>query len=101
MVIPITHYLGMSSILFGIGLYGILTRRHTVVILMCVELIINAALVNFVAFSAALGTVDGQIFMLIGMSLAAAEAALGLAIVLLLYRKKGTVDIRKASMLRW
>lgn len=101
MVIPTTHYLALSSLLFGIGLYGILTRNHAVVILMCVELIINAALINFVAFSTALGSVDGQIFMLIGMSLAAAEAALGLAIVLLLYRSKGSVDIDKASMLRW
>lgn len=101
MVIPVTHYLAMSSVLLGIGLYGMLTRRHTVVILMCVELVINAALINFVAFSAALGSIDGHVFMLIGMSLAAAEASLGLAIVLLLYRNRGTVDIEKASMLRW
>lgn len=101
MVIPVNLYLGLATLLFGIGLYGVMVRRNTVVILMCVELVINAALINFVAFSTTHGAVDGQIFTLIGMSLAAAEAALGLALVLLLYRRKETVDIEKASILRW
>ncbi|MBS1263037.1 MAG: NADH-quinone oxidoreductase subunit K [Methanonatronarchaeales archaeon] len=100
-MIPVTHYLALSSVLLGIGTLGILTRRHTVVILMCVELIINAALINFAAFSSALGQLDGHVFVLVGLSLAASEAALGLAIVLLLYRNRGTVDITRASVLKW
>lgn len=101
MVIPTTHYLALSSLLLGIGLFGIMTRRNTIVILMCVELVVNAALINFVAFSASLGEIDGHIFTLVGMALAASEAALGLAIVLLLYRTNGSIDITKASILRW
>lgn len=100
-MIPVTHYLALAALLFGVGTFGMMTRRNTVVILMCVELVINAALINFVAFSTSLAEVDGQIFTLVGMSLAAAEAALGLAIVLLLYRNRGTIDIDKASLLRW
>lgn len=100
-MIPVTHYLVLTSLLLGIGLLGILTRRHAVVIMMCMELIINAALINFVAFSTWLGQVDGLVFMLIGMALAAAEASLGLAIIVLMYRTKGTVDIGRISLMRW
>lgn len=83
----------LAALLFAIGVYGVLARRNAVAILMAVELMLNAANLNFVAFSAALRDLTGQVFALFVIVLTAAEVGVGLAIVLLLFRNRGTVSI--------
>jgi NADH:ubiquinone oxidoreductase subunit K len=96
MSVGLEHYLVLASILFCIGFYGALTKRNAVVILMCIELMLNAANIALVAFSKYLakGTVliSGQIFVIFVLVVAAAEAAVGLAIIMALYRSRKTVD---------
>lgn len=92
MTITLGHYVGLSGILLALGLYCLVTRRNAVAILMGVELILNAALLNLVAFSRFGGKLDGQIFALFGIVLAAAEAVIALAIVLQLFRAFRSVD---------
>lgn len=89
----------LSALLFALGVYGLLARRNAVAVLMAVELMLNAANLNFVAFSAALRDVAGQVFALFVVVIAAAEVGLGLAIVLLLFRNRGTVAVDEARSL--
>ena len=89
-----------SAVLFTIGVVGVLTRRNAIIIFMCVELMLNAVNLTFVAFSQAYG-VAGQIFVFFVMTVAAAEAAVGLAIIIALFRRRRTTDIDDASLLRW
>jgi len=104
-MIGLTHYLVLSGILFAIGLYGALAKRNAVGILMCVELMLNAVNLALVAFSRYLvpGVVllTGQVFVIFVMVVAAAEVAIGLAIVLTLYRRRETVDVEKADLMKW
>lgn len=100
-MIPLTHYLILSAMLFCIGIYGVLTKKNAIYVLMSIELMLNAVNINFVAFSAYSGDVSGQIFALFSISLAAAEVAIGLAIFLLLYKRYGTVELQKIRSLRW
>jgi NADH:ubiquinone oxidoreductase subunit K len=93
----------MSAALFGIGIYGVLTRRHLVHILLSIELILNAALINLIAFSA-FTTPDkmtGQMFAVFIIVVAACEVGVGLAIILSVYRKKNTVDIDDMNIMKW
>jgi NADH-quinone oxidoreductase subunit K len=99
--IPIQWFLVLSAAVFCIGLFGILTRGNALVILMCVELMLNAANINLVAFSFHWGNLTGQIFSLFTMALAAAEVAVGIGIILVLYRNFGDVDVTKATTMRW
>ncbi len=89
----------VSAILFTIGVVGVLLRRNAIVIFMCVELMLNAVNLTFVAFSQRLG-LDGQVFVFFVMTVAAAEAAVGLAIIISLYRHRDTVDLANINLLR-
>ncbi len=100
-MIPLEWELSLSAILFAIGLYGVLVRRNGIMVLMSVEIILNAAIMNFVAFSAYVNDPSGQVLALLSIALAAGEAAIGLAIFLVLYTVHGTVDLDKVRILRW
>ena len=100
-VINLHHYLAVSAMLFSIGLLGILTRRNVLMILLSIELILNAANLSFVSFSSYLGNLSGQVVVFFTMIVAAAEVTVGLAIVILLYRKKETTDIDELKTLKW
>ena len=99
--VGLPHYLAVSAVLFGIGLIGILTRRNILMLLLSIELILNAGNLSFVAFSAYQGDLSGQIVVFFTMIVAAAEVTVGLAIVVLLYRKKKTTDIQGLNSLKW
>jgi NADH-quinone oxidoreductase subunit K len=100
-MVPVQWYLLLAAAVFCIGLFGILTRRNALLFLMSVELMLNAANINFVAFSAYWGNVTGQTFSLFTMALAAAEVAIGIGIILVLYRNFGDVDVTIAKEMRW
>ena len=101
MAVGLTHYLVLGAILFSLGLYTVLTRRNAISILMGVELILNSANINYVAFSHfSSGNVDGQIYAIFVIMLAAAEAAVGLAIVLAIFQLFHTIDVSAAETLR-
>jgi NADH-quinone oxidoreductase subunit K len=89
---PLEHALFLSAALFGVGAFGVFLRRNLITIFMCIELMLNAANLAFVAFSRALGTLDGQVLVFFVMTVAAAEAAVGLAIILALQRHRDSVD---------
>ena len=100
---PITtvHYLALSAALLLIGTVGVLTRRNVVIILMSIELILNAVNINLVAFSYQLQNGIGQVFAIFVIAVAAAETAVGLGIILAFYRNKETVNIDEMSVMRW
>lgn len=105
-MVPLTHYIALSAVLFCIGLYGVLVRRNAISVLMCLELMLNAANINLVAFSryvpvSAHGGQLGQIFVIFTITVAAAEAAVGLAIVLAVYRLRRTVKLDDMNIMRW
>lgn len=100
-MIPVTHYLILATILFGLGLVGImLNRKNIILLLVCVELMLLAVNTNFIAFSHYYGEISGQIFVFFILTVAAAEAAIGLAIVVLLYRNRGNIDVDKMNHLK-
>jgi NADH-quinone oxidoreductase subunit K len=101
MAVPVEYYLVLSAGLFCIGLFGILTRKNALILLMSVELMLNAANINLVAFSFQWGNLTGQVFSLFTMALAAAEVAVGIGIVLVLYRNFKDVDVTKATNMKW
>jgi NADH-quinone oxidoreductase subunit K len=100
---PITpyHYLVLSAALFTIGVIGVMVRRNVIVVLMSIELMLNAVNLNLAAFSRQLDNVMGQVFALFIIAVAAAEAAVGLGIILAFYRNKDTLDIDEMSILKW
>ena len=100
-MIPLTHYLVVSSLLFVIGLFGMLVRRNVLMVLLSIELILNAANLSFVTFSSFLGNLTGQVMVFFTMIVAAAEVTVGLSIVVLLYRKKDSTDTDKLNTLKW
>ena len=100
-MIGLHHYLTVSALLFSIGLVGILTKRSLLMILLCVELILNAANLSFVSFSSFLGELSGQVVVFFTMIVAAAEVTVGLSIVVLLFRRKGTTSIDELTTLKW
>ena len=95
------HYLVLSAALLLIGTLGVLTRRNIVVILMSIELILNAVNINLIAFSAEQHNVIGQVFAIFVIAVAAAEAAVGLGIILAFYRNKETINIDEMNLMRW
>jgi NADH-quinone oxidoreductase subunit K len=99
--LPIEYYLILSAIIFLIGCVGVLTRRNAIIIFMCIELMLNSVNLTLVAFSQYLGNMAGQIMVLLVMTVAAAEAAVGLAIVLALFRNKQTVYLDEINLLKW
>ncbi len=106
-MVPLEHVIGLSAILFMIGVLGVITRRNLIVILMSIELMLNAANLAFVGFNRIWSVVDGvprldgQIFVLIVITVAAAEVAVGLGIVISLFRNRDSVDIEEVSLLKW
>ncbi len=100
-MIPPEWELVLSALLFSIGLYGVLARKNAIMVLMSLEIVINAALLNFVAFSSYSNDASGQVFALLGIAVAAADAAVGLAIFLSIYQTHGTVDMDRVRFLRW
>ena len=100
---PITpaHYLILSAALFTIGVIGVMVRRNIIIILLSIELMLNAANINLIAFSAQVQNVVGQVFAIFVICVAAAEAAVGLGIILAFYRNKETVNIDEMSLMRW
>ena len=101
-MIGLNHYLTVGTLLLCIGIYGALTRRNAIGILMSIELIFNAANVNFIAFSKYLTqTLTGQIFAIFVITIAAAEAAVGLAIILNIYRRLQVIEVEKINILKW
>lgn len=100
-MIPVSHYLIFSSLLFGFSLIGImLNRKNIILLLVCVELMLLAVNTNFIAFSRYYNAVAGEVFVFFILTVAAAEAAIGLAIVLLLYRNTGNIDVDKMNHLK-
>ena len=99
--IPIDYYLVVSAVLFTIGVLGVLVRRNAIVMFMCIELMLNAVNLTLVAYSSRFGSVEGQIFVFFVMAVAAAEAAVGLAIILAIYRKLRSTDVDDAHLMRW
>jgi NADH:ubiquinone oxidoreductase subunit K len=102
-MITLYHYLTVSLMLFGIGLYGILTRRNAIGILMSIELVMNSANLNLVAFSRFITpqVLSGQVFALFVIAVAAGEAVIGLAIVLSIYRSRNSLDPEDINLMKW
>lgn len=98
---PLEYFLILSAIIFTIGAVGVLTRRNAIIIFMSIEMMLNAVNLTLVSFSQFMGDTAGQIFVFFVMAVAAAEAAVGLAIVLALYRNKKTVSVSDVNILKW
>ncbi|WP_017256770.1 NADH-quinone oxidoreductase subunit NuoK [Pedobacter arcticus] len=100
-VVPLNHYILLSAIIFTIGVIGVLIRRNAIIIFMSVELMLNAVNLLLTAFSAYSGDASGQVFVFFIMALAAAEVAVGLAIIVMVYRNTNSVDINVLNRLKW
>jgi len=102
-VVGLEHYLILSIILFSIGLYGALTKRNAIIILMCIEIMLNAVNIAMVAFSRFIvpTMLTGQVFSIFIMVVAAAEAAVGLAIIITIYRNRESIDASKIDLMKW
>ena len=103
MTVGLVHYLALSAILFSIGLYGVLAKRNAVIILMCIEIMLNAVNITLVAFSRYVTplALTGQVFAIFVMAVAAAEAAVGIAIIITIYRNRETINIDKFDLTKW
>ena len=99
--IPLAFYLSLSAVMFTIGTVGVLTRRNAIIIFMCIEMMLNAVNLTLVSFSAFMGDAAGQMFVFFVMAVAAAEAAVGLAIVLALFRARQTVYVDEINIMKW
>ncbi len=101
--IGLGHYLALSAVLFSIGLYGALAKRNAIVILMCIEIMLNAVNIAMVAFSRYIvpSALTGQVFVIFILAVAAAEAAVGLGIIIAIYRNRGTIDTGKIDLMKW
>ncbi len=100
-MITTTHYMVLSAALFTLGVVGVMVRRNVIIVLMSIELMLNAVNINMIAFSHQLQNVVGQVFAVFIIVVAAAEAAVGLGIILAFYRNKETVNIDEMNLLRW
>jgi NAD(P)H-quinone oxidoreductase subunit 4L len=100
-VIRLPLVLLFSALLFSAGIYGVLARRNAVMVLMAIELMLNAVNLNLVAFAAQLQDVTGQVFALFVIAVAAAEVGIGLAIVILLFRNRSTINVDEVDLLKW
>ena|ERR1051326_9079122 len=100
-IIPLSWYVSLSAILFGLGVLGVLFRRNAIIILMCIELMLNAVNLLLVAFAAHHNDPNGQVFVFFIMAVAAAEVAVGLAILMMIYRNAKTTDIDFLNKLKW
>ncbi len=100
---PVSYFLVLSALLFSVGVYGVLARQNAVLILLSIELMLNAVNINLVAFSAMLqeAGLSGQVFALFVIAVAAAEVGVGLAIVILIYRNRQSVDVDEMALMKW
>lgn len=103
MMIGLSHFLVVGAVLFGLGLYGLFTKRNTVALLMCVELMLNAVNINLIAFSRFVtpDALTGQVFAIFTITVAAAEIAVGLALVFSIYRDRATVNADELDWMKW
>jgi len=101
MSVPLSAYLILSAYLFTMGVVGVATRRNALIIFMSIELMLNAVNLSFLAFARFLNSMDGQIFVFFVMVVAAAEVAVGLAIIIAIYRNRETVDVAELNLLKW
>ncbi len=99
-MLALNNYLIVSAILFAIGTVGVLTRRNAIVIFMCVEMMLNAVNLTFIAFSKYLGNIDGQVFVFFVMTVAAAEAAVGLALMIAFYKNRESIDVEDVNLMK-
>lgn len=99
-MVPISYYLTLSAIMFAIGALGVVVRRNAIVVFMCIELMLNAVNLSFVALSRSVGNLDGQIAVFFVMVVAAAEAAVGLAIIIAVFRSTQSVETTEAAELK-
>lgn len=100
MQVSVGHYLVLSAALFAVGVVGVVTRRNSIIVYMCIELMLNAVNLTFIAFSRQLGDMGGQIFTFMVMTVAAAEAAVGLAIIISVFRNRQSVDVDDVNLLK-
>jgi len=100
-MIPLSYYLLLSALLFAVGVFGILIKRNIITIFMCIELMLNAVSLSFVAFARFFSAVDGQVFVFFVMAVAAAEAAVGLGIIVALFRNRMTLNVDEADLMKW
>ena len=100
-MVPLQAYLILSAIMFIIGAIGVVTRRNAIIVFMSIELMLNSVNLTFVAFSAFLGDTTGQVMVFFVMTVAAAEAAVGLAVVIALFRRKHTVNLDEINIMKW
>jgi NADH-quinone oxidoreductase subunit K len=100
-MVPLNYYLILSAVVFAIGVLGVLLRRNLIVILMSIELMLNAVNLTFIAFSRFLGSMAGQVIVFFVMAVAAAEAVIGLAIIISVFRHRQTLDPQEMQLLKW
>ena len=101
MTVPISHYLILSALIFSIGVAGVVIRRNLIVILMSIELMLNAVNVAFIAFARSMASMEGQVIVFFVMTVAAVEAVVGLAIIISAFRHRRTLDPREMELLKW
>ena len=99
-MVPLSHYLILTAILFTLGVIGVLTRRNAIIVFMSIELMLNSVNLTFVAFSRFLNSMDGQIAVFLVMTVAAAEVAVGLALIVAIYRKKESINVDEMHMMQ-
>jgi NADH-quinone oxidoreductase subunit K len=100
-MVPLDYYLILSAIIFAIGVTGVLIRRNLIILLMSIELMLNAVNLTFIAFSNSLGSMDGQVIVFFVMAIAAAEAVVGLAIIISVFRHRQSLDPQEMQLLKW
>jgi NADH-quinone oxidoreductase subunit K len=100
-LVPLNYYLILSAVIFAIGVLGVVIRRNLIVVLMSIELMLNAVNITFIAFSRYLGSMAGQVIVFFVMAVAAAEAVIGLAIIISVYRNRQSLDPQEMQLLKW
>jgi NADH-quinone oxidoreductase subunit K len=98
---PVGYYMGLSAVLFAIGVAGVMLRRNVIVMFMSIELMLNAANLAFIALARRVGSMDGQVIVFFAMTVAAAEAAVGLGIIISFFRNRDTLNADEINLLRW
>jgi NADH-quinone oxidoreductase subunit K len=99
-MVPLSHYLILTAVLFALGVVGVLTRRNAIIVFMCIELMLNSVNLSLVAFARFLDSMDGQVAVFLVMTVAAAEVAVGLALMVAIFRKKETVNIDEMHVMQ-
>ncbi|MFH0812376.1 MAG: NADH-quinone oxidoreductase subunit NuoK [Pseudomonadota bacterium] len=100
-MVPLSHYLALSAVLFTLGVIGVVVRRNAIVIFMCIEMMLNAVNLSFIAMARHMASLEGQVIVLFVMTVAAAEAAVGLAIIISIFRTRDTINVDEINLLKW